>query len=119
MTILTVLGYLVLVILAWAGGYVFIFTASRAWHDGKAQAKSDTIQEIRRLVWSASLNTNEIVTIQHGNTERTERILTVTEKLLDVTGDKNRSVGHLLNMEVKRGGEYGGGDPPMPPKLVS
>ncbi len=119
MIIFTVLGYLVLLLLAWAGCYVFIFTASRAWHDGKAQAKSDTIQEIRRLVWGTSLNTSEIVTIQHGNTERTERILTVTEKLLDVTGEMNRAVGHLLNMEVKRGGEYGGGDPPMPPKLVS
>jgi len=59
--ILTILGYLILVLLAWVGGHVFIFTASRAWHDGKAQAKSDAIQEIRRLVWSASLNTNEIV----------------------------------------------------------
>ncbi len=116
MIIFAVLGYLVLLLLAWVGCYVLIFTASRAWHDGKAQAKSDTIQEIRRLVWSASLNTNEIVTIQHGNTERTERILTVTEKLLDVTGEMNRAVGHLLNM---RGGEYGGGDPPVPPRLVS
>ena len=118
MTVLTVLGYLVLVLLVWAGCYVLIFTASRAWHEGKAQAKSDTIQEIRRLVWSASLNTNEIVTIQHGNTDRTERILTVTEKLLDVTSDMNRAVGHL-QMEVKRMGEFGGGDPPIPPKLVS
>ena len=116
--ILTVLGYLILTLLAWAGCYVLIFTASLAWHYGKAQAKSDTIQEIRRLVWSASLNTNEIVTIQHGNTERTERILTVTEKLLDVTGEMNRAVGHL-QMEVKRGGEYGGDDPPVPPRLVS
>ncbi len=119
MMILTVIGYLVLSLLAWAGCYVLIFTASRAWHDGKAQAKSDTIQEIRRLVWSASLNTNEIVTIQHGNTDRTERILTVTEKLLDVIGEMNRAVGHLLNMEVKRDGEYGGGDPPVGPTLVS
>jgi len=118
MTILTVLGYLILTLLASVGCYVLIFTASRAWHDGKAQAKSDTIQEIRRLVWSASLNTNEIVTVLHGNTERTERILKVTEKLLDVTGDMNRAVGHL-QMEVKRMGEFGGGDPPIPPRLVS
>ena len=117
--ILTVLGYLVLLLLAWAGCYVLICTSSYAWHDGKAQAKSDTIQEIRRLVWSASLNTNEIVTVLQGNTDRTERILTVTEKLLDVTGEMNRAVGHLLSMEVKRGGEYGGGDPPIPPRLVS
>ena len=95
-----------------------IFTASRAWHDGKAQAKSDTIQEIRRLVWSASLNTNEIVTVLQGNTDRTERILTVTEKWLDVTGEMNRAVGHL-QMEVKRMGEFGGGNPPVPPTLVS
>lgn len=119
MIIFTILGYLVLVLLAWLGCYVLIFTASRSWHDAKAQAKSDTIQEIRRLVWSASLNTNEIVTVLQGNTDRAERILTVTEKLLDVTGDMNRAVGHLLNMEVKRGGEYGGGDPPVPPRLVS
>jgi len=118
MMILTVLGYLVLLLLAWAGCYVLIFTASRAWHDGKAQAKSDTIQEIRRLVWSASLNTNEIVTVLQGNTDRTERILTVTEKLLDVTSEMNRAVGHL-QMEVKRMGEFGGGDPPVPTTLVS
>ncbi len=116
--ILTILGYLVLTLLAWVGGYVLIFTASRAWHDGKAQAKSDTIKEIRRLVWSASLNTNEIVTVLQGNTDRTERILTVTDKFLDVTGEMNRAVGHLLNMEIKRGGEYGGGDLPVPPTLV-
>ncbi len=118
MTILTIFGYLILTLLAWVGGYVLIFTASRAWHDGKAQAKSDTIQEIRRLVWSASLNTNEIVTVLQGNTDRTERILTVTEKLLDVTSEMNRAVGHL-QMEVKRTGEFGGGDPPVPPRLVS
>ena len=118
MMISTMLGYLILVLLAWAGCYVFVFTASRAWHDGRTQAKSDTIQEIRRLVWSASLNTTEIVTIQHGNTERTERILKVTEKLLDMTGDMNRAVGHL-QMKVKRMGEFGGGDPPIPPRLVS
>ncbi len=116
--ILTVLGYLVVTLLTWAGCYVLIFTASRAWHDGRAQAKSDTIQEIRRLVWSASLNTNEIVTVLHGNTERTERILKVTEKLLDVTGEMTRAVGNL-QMEVKRIGEFGEGDPPIPPRLVS
>jgi len=40
MMILTVLGYLVFFLLAWVGGYVFIFTASRALHDGRAQAES-------------------------------------------------------------------------------
>ena len=75
------------------------------------------LEEIRR--WDDSLNSTEILSHLRQNTDRTERILTVTEKLLDVTGKMNRAVGHLLNMEVKRGGEYGGGDPPVPPTLVS
>jgi len=39
MMIFTILGYLILVLLAWVGGYVLIFTASRAWHRGKVQAQ--------------------------------------------------------------------------------
>ena len=38
MPILTVLGYLVLVLLAWAGIDILVFTMAYAWQGGKAQA---------------------------------------------------------------------------------
>jgi len=39
--------------------------------------------------------------------------------LLRLTSEMNRAVGYLLDMEVKRMGELGGGDPLVPPRLVS
>jgi len=117
--ILTVIGYLVLSLLAWSGCYVLIFTASRAWHDGKAQAKSDTIQEIRRCVFGTSLNTNEIATIMHRNTDRIEMVQDLTRKLLNVTSSMNKAAGELIQLEANKLEGFGGGDPPVPPTLVS
>jgi len=56
MTSLTVLGYLVLFLLIWVGLSVLALTTSRAWYMGKAQAESQALQDIRRLVLAASLN---------------------------------------------------------------
>ncbi len=39
MTILTVLGYLVLLLLAWVGLDILVFTMVYAWQCGKAQAE--------------------------------------------------------------------------------
>jgi len=39
MMILTVLGYLILFLLAWAGLDILVFTMAYAWQGGKAQAE--------------------------------------------------------------------------------
>jgi len=49
MTILTVLGYLILFLLTWVGLYILVFTASRAWHDGKAKVWEEGLDRQGRL----------------------------------------------------------------------
>jgi len=104
------------VLLAWAGGYVFLFTITYAWHCGRAQAEKRVTEEIRR--WDDSLNSTEILRHLRQNADQDKRILDVSETLLRVTSDMNRTVGHLLDMEVKRMGEFWD-DPPVGPTLVS
>ena len=74
------------------------------------------LEEIRR--WDDSLNSTEILRHLRQNADQDKRILDVTETLLRVTSEMNRTVGHLLDMEVKRMGEFGD-DPPIGPTLVS
>ncbi len=114
--ILAILGYLVLIVLAWVVCHVFIFTASRAWHRGRAQSESQVTEEIRR--WDDSLNSSEILRHLSENADRSERVLNVSNILLGVVRDMNQSVGFLLEMETKRMAEHED-EPPIPPSLVS
>ena len=57
--IFTILGYLVFLLLAWAGLDILVFTMAYAWHGGKAQAEKRITEEIRR--WDDSLNSTEIL----------------------------------------------------------
>lgn len=118
MTILAVLGYLILFLLAWVAVYVLAFTASRAWHDGKVQAENQATKEIRRLFWDTSLNSIEILRVLSEHTDRNKRILKVTEKLLKVTIELNQEVGELLKVELKKLEEFED-EPPILPSLVS
>lgn len=95
MTILTGLGYLILCVLAWAGIHVLVFIASRAWHRGKAQAESQALQEIRRLVLVSSLNSKEALRMVSEQAK-------ITRTLLDVTGDMSRSFTEWAEGEMNQ-----------------
>ena len=115
--ILTVLGYLVVVLLAWVGCYVLIFTASLAWHDGKAQAGKRITEEIRR--WDDSLHSTEILRRLNEIDHKEQVILDLTDTYFSVTQRMNKTMGELLQMEADVLRELGGGNPPVPPTLVS
>ncbi len=121
MMILTVLGYLILLLLAWWGFYIVILTAPRAWHLGKAgvvkvPSANPQDQVFQELAFDTYKNSDEILEVLNEHTDRDKRILEVTEKLLETTIDMNRTVMELANMELKKFGED---EPPLPPALLS
>lgn len=96
--ILTILGYLVLVVLAWAALDILVFTMAYAWQGGKAQAERRVTEEIQR--WDDSLNSTEILRYLGEIAHRDKRILDLTETLLNVTTRMNKTMGELLQMET-------------------
>ena len=103
--------------------HLFIFTASRAWHRGKAQSEKQVTEEIWR--WDDSLNSTEILRHLNENADKAETLMDMIASmdrtvgvLLGVVKDMNQAVGELIKMGGKRMAEHED-EPPIPPALVS